>query len=76
MVPRILRRQLVEAQTGLSRSKIYDLVAREEFPRPVKIGARAVGWIEADIAAWINEKIEAAKREGVDFHPELRRLGG
>jgi prophage regulatory protein len=64
MVPRILRRQLVEAQTGLSRSKIYDLVAREQFPRPVKIGARAVGWVEADIAAWINEKIEAAKREG------------
>jgi prophage regulatory protein len=64
MVPRILRRQLVEAQTGLSRSKIYDLVTREQFPRPVKIGARAVGWVEADIAAWINEKIEAAKREG------------
>ena len=64
MVPRILRRPLVEAQTGLSRSKIYDLVAREQFPRPVKIGARAVGWIEADIAAWINQKIDAAKHEG------------
>lgn len=64
MVPRILRRQLVEAQTGLSRSKIYDLVAREQFPRPIKIGARAVGWIEADIAAWINQKIDAAKHEG------------
>jgi prophage regulatory protein len=64
MVTRILRRRLVEAQTGLSRSKIYDLVTREQFPRPVKIGARAVGWVEADIAAWINEKIEAAKREG------------
>lgn len=64
MVPRILRRQLVEAQTGLSRSKIYDLIAREEFPSPIKIGRRAVGWVEADIADWINAKIEAAKREG------------
>jgi prophage regulatory protein len=64
MVPRILRRQLVEAQTGLSRSKIYDLVAREQFPRPIKIGARAVGWVEADIEAWINAKIDAAKHEG------------
>ena len=64
MVPRILRRQLVEAQTGLSRSKIYDLVAREQFPRPIKIGARAVGWVEADIAAWINQKIDATKHEG------------
>ena len=64
MVPRILRRQLVESQTGLSRSKIYDLITRDEFPRPIKIGARAVGWIEADIAAWINQKIDAAKHEG------------
>jgi prophage regulatory protein len=64
MVPRILRRQLVESQTGLSRSKIYDLITRDEFPRPIKIGARAVGWVEADIAAWINQKIDAAKHEG------------
>ena len=65
MVPRILRRQHVEAQTGLSRSNIYDLIAREEFPRPIKIGARAVGWIEKDIVDWINSKIEAAQREGI-----------
>lgn len=64
MVPRILRRQLVEAQTGLSRSKIYDLITRDEFPRPIKIGARAVGWVEADVEAWINSRIDAAKREG------------
>jgi prophage regulatory protein len=64
MVPRILRRQLVESQTGLSRSKIYELITRDEFPRPIKIGARAVGWIEADVEAWINSRIAAAKREG------------
>ena len=64
MVPRILRRQLVESQTGLSRSKIYDLITRDEFPRPIKIGASAVGWVEADIEAWINAKIDAAKHEG------------
>lgn len=64
MVPRILRRQLVESQTGLSRSKIYDLITRDEFPRPIKIGARAVGWVEADIEAWINAKIDAAKHAG------------
>jgi prophage regulatory protein len=64
MVPRILRRQLVESQTGLSRSKIYDLITRDEFPRPIKIGARAVGWVEADVEAWITSRIDAAKREG------------
>jgi prophage regulatory protein len=59
MVPRILRRQLVESQTGLSRSKIYDLITRDEFPRPIP-----VGWVEADIEAWINAKIDAAKHAG------------
>lgn len=65
MTPRILRRQIVEDLTGLSRSKIYELIAREEFPRPIKIGARAVGWIERDIVDWINSKIDAARREGI-----------
>ena len=64
MVTRILRRQLVERQTGLSRSKIYDLITHDDFPRPIKIGARAVGWVEADVEAWINSRIDAAKREG------------
>lgn len=65
MIPRILRRQLVENHTGLSRSQIYELIARKEFPRPIKIGARAVGWIEKDIVDWIKSKIEAAQREGI-----------
>lgn len=53
MAERILRRPDVEARTGLSRSTIYDWMKRGEFPKPVALGARLVGWRETDIAAWL-----------------------
>lgn len=45
-------RPAVEALTGLSRSTIYEMMDRGVFPRPVRIGRRAVAWRESDIAAW------------------------
>jgi prophage regulatory protein len=43
---RILRRPEVEARTGYPTSTLYTKMATGEFPRPIKIGARAVGWDE------------------------------
>lgn len=56
MTARILRRPEVEACTGLSRSTIYAWMARGEFPQPVALGARLVGWREADIEAWLTAR--------------------
>jgi len=56
MADQILRRRAVENYTGLSRSTIYAMMAEGAFPRPVKIGRRAVGWRESDIAAWLAER--------------------
>lgn len=56
MTHRILRRSEVEAFTGLSRSTIYAMMAEGEFPKPIKLGKRAVGWREADIAAWLESR--------------------
>lgn len=56
MTDRILRRHEVEARIGLSRSTIYESMAQGEFPKPIKIGRRAVGWPESVIAAWLNER--------------------
>jgi prophage regulatory protein len=50
---RILRRQEVERFTGLSRSSIYALMAENLFPRPIRIGKRAVGWESSTIEEWI-----------------------
>jgi prophage regulatory protein len=55
----LLRRKQVEAMTGLGRSSLYAAVQRGEFPKPVKIAARAVAWRQSEVAAWIQAR-EAA----------------
>ena len=60
---RILRPPDVLARTGLSRSTIYVRVANGTFPKPVPLGARAVGWIESDVDTWIRERIAASRCE-------------
>lgn len=56
MAERHLRRPAVQEITGLSRSAIYDLMARGEFPRPVKLTAKAVAWPESAIAKWLESR--------------------
>ena len=56
MVSPILRRPDVEAVTGLSRSTIYKWMNEGSFPKPVKLGPRAVGWREADINYWLETR--------------------
>jgi prophage regulatory protein len=63
MVQAILRRDEVERATGLPRSTIYDKMAKGDFPKPIRIGARAVGWLEQDIAAWQETRIAARDRQ-------------
>lgn len=56
---RILRLAEVKRRIGLSRSAIYDRLNPrsprydESFPRPLRLGPKAVGWQETRIQAWI-----------------------
>ncbi|MCP4192807.1 MAG: AlpA family transcriptional regulator [Planctomycetaceae bacterium] len=56
MPERILRRPEVETLTGLSRSTIYAMMDTELFPRPVRLGKRAVGWSESTIQQWLADR--------------------
>ena len=58
MTHAILRLPDVKAQTGLSRSTLYLRVAQGTFPAPVSLGGRAVGWLEAEVQAWLQERID------------------
>ena len=62
-INRLLRRPDVESRTGLSRSTIYMKMSAGEFPRPRRIGKRAVAWLEADIERWLAQRIEADPRD-------------
>lgn len=59
---KVLRLNSVVLTTGLARSTIYKLIASGEFPRPVPLTARSVGWIESEVRAWIQSKIEDRER--------------
>lgn len=54
----ILRRKQVEERTGLSRSTIYLRIQEGTFPRQINLGARAVGWLENEIEAWLTARME------------------
>jgi prophage regulatory protein len=59
----ILRRKEVQARTGLSRSTIYARVAAGTFPSPIDLGGgRAVGWVDAEIEAWVQSRIQASRK--------------
>ena len=47
------RRSALEDMLVISRSTIYRLMLDEEFPRPIKLGRRAVGWKSEDIDEWL-----------------------
>lgn len=49
-------------QTGLSAATVYRLARASEFPKPIKIGARASAWIGEEIDAWIHARIAEARR--------------
>ncbi len=57
MTERILRRPEVEVRTGLSRSTLYAQMAEGAFPRPVRLGKRAVGWTESTMSEWLEHRI-------------------
>jgi prophage regulatory protein len=53
LLEKYLRRPAVEYATGLSRSTIYALMDTGDFPRPIRIGKRAVAWPESAIEKWL-----------------------
>lgn len=57
----IIRRKQVERKTGLSRSSIYSYMEAGTFPKPVNLGPRAVGWVEAEIDQWIDDRIKESR---------------
>jgi prophage regulatory protein len=54
--PAILRLPEVMRLTGLGRSTIYRLLAAGQFPSPVQLSVRAVGWRRSDVDNWTAER--------------------
>lgn len=55
---KILRLRDVMAVTGLARSTVYDFINNSDFPKPVQLGDRAVGWVEQEVMTWIEQRVQ------------------
>ncbi|EFO2980128.1 AlpA family transcriptional regulator [Pantoea agglomerans] len=58
---KLMRLPAVIERTGYSRSWIYELINQEQFPKPVKIGTRAIAFIESEIEEFIQELISKSR---------------
>lgn len=61
MNKRLLRLPEVMRRTGYGRSSIYRKEQEGTFPARIKLGCRAAAWLESDIDAWIETRIQAAQ---------------
>lgn len=65
----ILRRKQLENLCGLSRSTIYSRINPKDkrfdpsFPKPISLGAGAVGWISHEVDAWLTSRVKASRQE-------------
>lgn len=60
---KLIRIKEVMNRTGLARSTVYKYISENNFPKPIKLGSRAVAWVESEIEGWINEVIHERDRE-------------
>ena len=57
---RILRLPQVLQLIGVSRSTLYEMRKRGEFPQPDRVGARAVGWPRWVVTSWLEARPTAS----------------
>ena len=53
----------VLAKTGLSKSHLYALAQKGEFPKPIKLSERSSAWVESEVNDWIDARIAARDLE-------------
>lgn len=57
---RALRLPQVVERTGLSKTHIYRLMQRGQFPIPARLSERVVAWEESTVNTWLDERFSAA----------------
>ncbi len=67
-MPRLLTLRDVTAATALSRSAVYALMAESRFPKPIRVGSRAVRWVEREVLDFIASR----PRAGSERSPRSR----
>ena len=54
-----LKMRTLVAITGRSRSTLYALIAKGEFPAQIRDGLRCSRWLAGDVSRWLDERAQA-----------------
>lgn len=74
MENKIIRMPDVEKKVGMSKSVIYNMIRRGEFPRQVRLGEHSVGWIETDVDEWVRVRGETVRDRGNEGLARIIRM--
>ena len=58
MSERLIPTSVVLDRICLSKTQLYRLINAGEFPRPIPIGRLRVAFLETEVAAWIDKRIQ------------------
>ncbi|MDW3777640.1 AlpA family transcriptional regulator [Kluyvera cryocrescens] len=61
----LIRLSEVCRRTGYSKAWLYRLISKQRFPKPIKIGSRAIAFVESEVDEWINQRIAESRCEVV-----------
>jgi prophage regulatory protein len=56
---RLLSFTALKADKGIPYSSVWirELIARGEFPRPIRIGLNRVGFVESEVDEWLRNRV-------------------
>ncbi len=72
LLKKVLRMKQLVAVVGLGKSTVYDYLNPKSprydptFPKPVKLGASAVGWIDHEVTVWLESRIAVSRQLGTN----------
>lgn len=62
---KLLRLAGVKLRTGLGKTKLYELMRENKFPRPIHpAGSRLSAWLNSEIDVWIDEQVHNSRQDG------------
>jgi prophage regulatory protein len=70
---RALRRKATEAKTGESKTSIYRKMAEGKFPRPIRLGPKAVAWLEHELDDYLAARLRERDEAPEPFSPLARK---
>ena len=62
----ILRPDETWRRCGISRSMLFALVKSGEFPKPIRLTSRTVGFVEREVDGWIRDRIQQSRGDAAD----------